>query len=250
MTQLKIRLTNHATVKLPWNLGQLAEALRGVAADMNNSPWGAHATVSSTATMFDAELAILDDSDQAGALGYHDVDPAGKPYGRVFLKTDLADGLSPSVTASHEFEEMVVDLMARAGDQVGATTWVAHEVSDPVEADDDGYKRNGLQVSNFILPAWFDPSAPPPYDHLGLLSKPLTLRPGGYMAVWTPRGWTQKFARDVDGQPSKRLERARRIVRRAEQVHTPVASFMAGRPVVELEEVAVGASVVADTPPQ
>ena len=30
-------------------------------------------------------LVILDDADQAGALGYHDETPDGKPYGRVFV---------------------------------------------------------------------------------------------------------------------------------------------------------------------
>ena len=35
-------------------------------------------------------LAVLDDSDQAGALGYHDVTNEGLPLGKVFAGTDLA----------------------------------------------------------------------------------------------------------------------------------------------------------------
>src|SRR5690348_14351978 len=35
---------------------------------------------------------FLDDADQAGALGYHDVDPDGRPYARVFVGTILDSG--------------------------------------------------------------------------------------------------------------------------------------------------------------
>jgi hypothetical protein len=33
------------------------------------------------------------------------------------------------------------------------------------------------------LPAYFNPKAPGPYDHLGILEQPFTLAKGGY-AVW------------------------------------------------------------------
>ena len=35
-------------------------------------------------------VAVLDNSDQAGALGYHDLTPAGLPLGKVFAGTRLS----------------------------------------------------------------------------------------------------------------------------------------------------------------
>src|SRR5437764_6891042 len=51
-------------------------------------------------------IAILDDSDQAGALGYHDLTADGLPLSKVFAKSDKHYGNSVSVTISHELLEM------------------------------------------------------------------------------------------------------------------------------------------------
>ena len=45
-------------------------------------------------------LAILDDSDQANALGYHDITVEGQPLGKVFAATDFKTGHEWTVTAS------------------------------------------------------------------------------------------------------------------------------------------------------
>jgi len=58
---------------------------------------------------------ILDDSDQAGALGYHDLTSDGLPIGKVFAASDLKAGTSWTVTASHELLEMSPLGPARAG---------------------------------------------------------------------------------------------------------------------------------------
>src|SRR4051812_39526967 len=54
-------------------------------------------------------LAFLDTSDEAGALGYHDLTNDGLPIGKMFAKTDLQYGALPSVTFSHEALEMLAD---------------------------------------------------------------------------------------------------------------------------------------------
>ena len=38
-------------------------------------------------------MLVLDTSDQAGALGYHDVTPQGLPLGKVFAKTGTLPGV-------------------------------------------------------------------------------------------------------------------------------------------------------------
>jgi len=45
---------------------------------------------------------------------------------------------------------------------------------------------DGLQMSNFVYPAWFEPFKHPrgtKYDHLGLLKAPFTMTKGGYVIV-------------------------------------------------------------------
>jgi hypothetical protein len=54
-------------------------------------------------------LVMLDDSDQANALGYHDLTTEGLPIGKVFVASDLKAGTSWTVTASHELLEMLGD---------------------------------------------------------------------------------------------------------------------------------------------
>ena len=54
-------------------------------------------------------VVFLDDSDQAGALAYHDLTNEGLPISKVFVKAILADNASVSVGATHEICEMAVD---------------------------------------------------------------------------------------------------------------------------------------------
>src|ERR1051326_6400732 len=100
-------------------------------------------------------LSILDDSDQAGALGYHDVTADNTPLMKVFAKTDRDNNLSWTVTASHEILETLADPWINSAWQTSNTEFVALEVGDPVEADELGYTIDGVLVSDFILPAWF-----------------------------------------------------------------------------------------------
>ena len=55
-------------------------------------------------------VVILDDSDEGGALGYHDVTDEGLPLGKVFAGTDILYGISWTVTASHEILEMLENI--------------------------------------------------------------------------------------------------------------------------------------------
>lgn len=232
----RILLTDHMTapVRARWGvtMAEVAEALAHAAAALLVSPWGISATYLRTRTgRIDGELVFVDNSDVADALGYHELSPAGTPYGIVAVKTTLDGGDNPMVTADHEAKEMLGDMDASALAEIetsGGFRGVAYELCDPVEADKDGYPvklKSGkvFQVSNFVLPAWFAQGAPGPYDYMGQLKAPLTLRPGGYMAKFDPQhGWTQAFARTEDGSMSTRALRTQRIPRRA--LHTQVKS--------------------------
>lgn len=151
-------------------------------------------------------LVILDDSDQAGALGYHDLTASGLPLGKVFAKDVLTDGMSWTVTASHELLEMLADPWIDSAVQVGSSTFYSLEVCDACEDDSYGYTIQGVEVSDFVLPAWFRPdTATGPFDLRGHITQPLELLTGGYIGAWTPRsGWQQKVA-DEHAPVSRRI---------------------------------------------
>ena len=124
-----------------------------------------------------------------GVLGFHTEDDGGKLWGIVAAKPPLDAGAkvltgdwSVSSVLSHEVLEMFVDPNCNlwANDEKGRA--YSFEVCDPVEAPT--YEVDGVSVSNFVTPAWFDPLADAPhtqYDKLGKLNKPFSLLPGGYL---------------------------------------------------------------------
>jgi hypothetical protein len=161
-------------------------------------------------------VAILDDSDIQGALGYHETDPGNPvlPVGKVFVKTDERYGLAPSVTLSHEVLEIIGDPWAANAIQATASEWWAMELCDPVEADRDGYSLEGVLLSDFVLPAWFF-GGPGPYTYAKRVSRPRTLRPGGYQAKWSQStGWTEDMAQPAPGATSRAVTMARNFDRR------------------------------------
>lgn len=139
---------------------------------------------------------ILDDPDVADALGYHDVDPQGHPYGRVFVKPTEAAGVTVSSVLSHEVVEAAVDAWTNLWADRGTGTSVAYEACDPVEAS--SYRLNGLgavvEVSNFVTRAWFDPADKSGrYDFLRHLHAPLTLEKDGYVVLMRDGKVSQVF---------------------------------------------------------
>jgi hypothetical protein len=139
---------------------------------------------------------ILNDSDEPGALGYHDTDEHNNPLGKVFAKTDVDNGLSVSVTMSHEILEMIGDFWCRGGYQVNPSTWAASEVCDPPEADQWGYMIDGVLVSDFVTPEYFITGSDGPYDYMEHIRKPLQLLRGGYISLWSQStGWIQQVER-------------------------------------------------------
>lgn len=147
-------------------------------------------------------IAILDNSDQAGALGYHTLG-----YGRVFAEPVLQNGggiltgkLSVCSVLSHEVLESFGDLYANLWGDLGSGSSYAYELGDPVESDSYSIRvtaRDGTHVlgtvSNFVLPSWFDPDGQAPYDHEGLLTAPFEVRPDGYVIVMSDGNVTERW---------------------------------------------------------
>jgi hypothetical protein len=149
-------------------------------------------------------LVILDDSDQAGALGYHDLTPDGLPIGKVFAASDLKAGTSWSVTASHELLEMLgdpnINLTVFVQDANTTGTLYAYEVCDACEDDSLGYEIDDILVSDFVYPSWFETfrvTGSAQFDRMNKIQTPLQLLPGGYIGIFNVSegsGWQQETA--------------------------------------------------------
>jgi hypothetical protein len=149
-------------------------------------------------------LVILDDSDQAGALGYHDLTPDGLPIGKVFAASDLKAGTSWTVTASHELLEMLADpninLTVFVQDSDTAGMLYAYEVCDACEDDSFGYTIDNILVSDFVYPSWFETfrtQGSTQFDKMSKIQNPLELLSGGYIGVFnvmSGSGWQQQTA--------------------------------------------------------
>jgi hypothetical protein len=148
------------------------------------------------------QIAITDNPDQADALGYHEMTSTGTPLGKVFAKLDLDSGSSWTVTLSHEVLEMLADPWINWCAVGGDSKIYALEVCDAVEADNLGYQIDGVLVSDFVTPSWFEPTEGDRFDFKQHLSKELQLAEGGYTSILDPKkGWTQVNPRGNDGSP-------------------------------------------------
>lgn len=157
-------------------------------------------------------VVFLDDSDQAGALAYHDLTDEGLPISKVFVKTIKADGASVSVGATHELCEMAVDPWLNSAYQDMSGIFWAGEICDPVEDDQYGYEIGGVLVTDFVTPNWFGHQyAQNTIDFKDHANAPFEVLTGGYAQKFDPQaGWIQ-----VAGSMAMRSDRV---------VHAPLGS--------------------------
>lgn len=165
----------------------------------------------------DAILYLWNETDVSGALGYHDRNNRGIPYGFVF--TELSKKLEEpwSVTLSHEALELIgdpeVNLLVQGPHPAKKTLEVFHwyEMCDAVQAET--YTVDGVEVSNFLLPLYFTggEEVGGRNDFLGRAHKGQTLRsfgvnPGGYIGFYNPAsGEHETFSMKGDQVAEERL---------------------------------------------
>jgi hypothetical protein len=183
---VSIACVNLATVSLGVDFDALTAALQKCYDQHFLPVWGYPVTLYNTKKPKPGDwlFVYLDDADTAGALGYHDLTKNGVPLSKIFVKTTLQNNEKVSVTACHELFEMVIDPIANLWAESRDGVEYAYEMCDPVEADT--FLVDGIEMSNFVHPAWFEPFKHPAgtkYDHLGLLTKPFSMTKGGYMIV-------------------------------------------------------------------
>ncbi|HET6158466.1 MAG TPA: hypothetical protein VFE34_08995 [Dongiaceae bacterium] len=195
----------------------------------------------------DAILYLWNETDVDGALGYHENNASGIPYGFVF--TDLSKKLGEpwSVTLSHEALELIADpevnllVMGPHPTNPNKTVFHWYEMSDAVQ--DETYEIDGVEVSNFVLPLYFTGSdeTGARNDFLGRLHKGKTLQsfgvnPGGYIGYFDPElGGHATFSRTGDAVAAERMkvkgraQLARRALRYRRFLDTPAAAKHHGK---------------------
>ena len=172
----------------------------------------------------DAVLYLWDGSDVEDALGYHDRNARGVPYGFVFTRLSQQLGESWTVTLSHEALEMAVDphvnLLVQGPHPADADATVFHwyEVCDAVQAET--YTIDGIAVANFLLPLYFTGEGEPGSrnafegrsDADPLVS--FGINPGGYVGFFNPAtGRHEVASQPGDALAARRLALKRRYGR-------------------------------------
>jgi hypothetical protein len=162
---------------------------------------------------------IVDDVGQDGVAGLHLTDHK-QPYALVEA------GTTWSLTASHECLEMLVDpsgnrlvsssaITVAGGDVRDVTTEKFEylvEVADPSEDPANAYMIDGVLVSDFYTPHFFDPVASPGvrYSFTGRLKRPRQILQNGYISWLNPSLGTMQQLRwfgepqivDLPGHPA------------------------------------------------
>jgi hypothetical protein len=171
--------------------------------------WDVQATVDAFPRLEDVPIGywpmiVRDDIEHEGAAGIH-LDKDGQPFALITM------GHSWSLTASHETLEMLADPNGNrlvAGDSPkedqGRVRFLV-EVCDPSESEKFAYTVNGILVSDFYTPRYFDPtpSTTIRYSYTDAIKEPRTILPGGYIS-WQDLGsgnWWQQIWRTRDPEP-------------------------------------------------
>jgi hypothetical protein len=133
-----------------------------------------------------------------GEGGFHTTKKNNQPFAKVILTPDSSEW---TVDASHETIEMLVDpsgnrlqtstsieiVKGAIVDGTGTFEYLV-EACDPCEADDCTYQIDGISVSDFLTPHFYDPHVIPGtrYSFTGALTKPREIRQGGYISWVDP----------------------------------------------------------------
>lgn len=177
--------TNRSDVDaaLPSIAAAIAEQLNGPFSAAHGGTYSVR--VGSSPTDFqpdEVKVNIRDSIPEApGAAGYHQ-NSSGVPDIEIGLDTvdSMTSGASSlSVVLSHECLEAALDPGANRWADQGNGVMSALEACDRVE-ESNYAASNGVSVSNFLLPAAFQPGAPAPWDYMNVTTSPNQIAQGGY----------------------------------------------------------------------
>jgi hypothetical protein len=204
---INMALVSEVPVHDPSDVSAVAAALQKQLTRDLGPIWGVTGTVDALPTLEDVPIGywpmmVRADIEVEGAAGIH-LDKDGQPFALITYSD------SWSLTASHEMCEMVADPFGDrliAGPSIhpdqGRVEYLV-EVCDPSEAAQFGYTVNGILVSDFYTPRFFDPvpAQGVRYSFTGALSEPRQVLVGGYLSWHDPvsdHWWQQRW---FDSEP-------------------------------------------------
>jgi hypothetical protein len=174
--------------------------------------WNIEASVDSFETLEDVPLGywsvVIKDDIPYDAGGIHLNKENGQPYALVKYSDDWP------LTTSHEVLEMLVDpsgnrtVASNSPNPDQGRVLMLVEVCDPSEGAQYGYSLNGILLSDFYTPRFFDPvaSSGVQYSFSGAITKPREVLDGGYVSWWDPVT-THVFQLFVNGTKKKFVDR-------------------------------------------
>ncbi len=116
--------------------------------------------------------------------GFH-LDHDGLPFSTIEYAPDWSLG------ASHELLEMLVDplgerLVPGRAPNDGTEVHFLVEVCDPCQESNHSYTIDGVRVSDFLTPAYYDPHSTDACSHTGSIKTPFEVLEGGYITWQLP----------------------------------------------------------------
>ena len=201
MLPINLALVSEVEGHDPTDIAVVAAALQRQATRDFGPIWDVNATVDAFPRLEDVPagywpMIVMTDINVPGAAGVHS-DDNGQPFALIAMSD------SWSLTASHEMLEMLGDPFGNRiipgqspkPDQ-GRVEFLV-EVSDPSEAEEFAYTVNGILVSDFYTPRFFDPekATGARYSFTGALTEPRQVLHGGYLSWRDPvsNHWWQKI---------------------------------------------------------
>ena len=166
----------------------------------------------------DAVLYLWDQVNTDDALGFHDRNHRGIPFGFVFTELSRSLGENWTATLSHEALELIADpeanlfTMGPHPAEPGRDVFHWYEMCDAVQTET--YEVYGIEVSNFVLPLYFTGGNEHGgrndflgRSHNGKTLKSFGINPGGYVGFFDPqKGDNDTFSMEGDGLAARRLE--------------------------------------------
>ena len=193
-----VALVSETQSVAPTDLTAVAAALQKQVTRDFGPVWGINATVDSFDSLESVPVdywpvILRDDINEPGAAGFH-TDDQGQPFSLVQV-----DEKWP-LTSSHETLEMLADPFGnrtvagspppQAPSPISEFERVIYlvEVCDPCESDQLAYSVNGVNVSDFITPHYYDPNGATgaQYSFRGSVKEPHTVLEGGYVSFGNP----------------------------------------------------------------
>ena len=126
---------------------------------------------------------LQEELEQDGVLAYHDVNAEGLPLGRVGVQTSTRAGMSWTVSASHTLLQLLANPKGTTM-VADADRFIPQEICRPCAGERWAYQVDGVLVSDFVLPSWFEAFHAPKstrFDYMGHVNEPFEVLPGGYV---------------------------------------------------------------------